>query len=73
MAEKYNIRDTEVYKNTFNMTIVQLMDGIPVEMFEFIKEQLLEEEQYEGIVAIDTAIEQFKHWDGKTKVGTSLY
>ena len=57
-------RDTKEYKETFNLTFVQLMYGVDSESFMEIAELLAQNDEFEGALAIQTAVEQFKAWDG---------
>lgn len=57
-------RDTKEYKETFNLTFVQLMYGVDSESFMEIADLLAQNDEFEGALAIQTAVEQFKAWDG---------
>lgn len=60
-------RNTTEYKETFNLTFVQLMYGVDPESFMEIAELLAQADEFESALAIQTAVEQFKAWDGGCK------
>lgn len=60
-------RQTLEYKETFNLTFVQLMYGVDPESFMEIAELLAQADEFESALAIQTAVEQFKAWDGGCK------
>lgn len=60
-------RNTVEYKETFNLTFVQLMYGVDPESFMEIAELLAQADEFESALAIQTAVEQFKAWDGGCK------
>jgi hypothetical protein len=57
-------RQTPEYKETFNLTFVQLMYGVETDAFLEIAELLAQADEFESALAIQTAVEQFKAWDG---------
>ena len=57
-------RQTPEYKETFNLTFVQLMYGVEPEAFLEIADLLAQADEFESALAIQTAVEQFKAWDG---------
>jgi len=57
-------RETLEYKETFNLTFVQLMYGVEPESFMEIADLLAQNDEFESALAIQTAVEQFKAWDG---------
>lgn len=61
-------QDTDEYKMTYQSTLLSLAQGMDVEVLEFIRDEYELEEMYEACLAMTTAIEQYRAFNGFSKI-----
>jgi hypothetical protein len=61
-------QDTDEYKMTYESTLLSLAQGMDLEVLEYIRDEYELEEMYEACLAMTTAIEQYKTFNGFAKI-----
>ena len=61
-------QDTDEYRMTYESTLLSLAQGMDVEILEYIRDEYELEEMYEACLAMTTAIEQYRTFNGFSKI-----